>query len=185
MILCTIRAVTQGSNYARLLSLEACADNTLTRIVGNTSHYYRAYLCEIENTSRHSCSCVNSELECLSYYSPDTATCANLIESLPGLVYTSYFLSILCGVLSLMLSVMGLASWRFYKAMNLQQGPGQRLMEDHGGLGGEDDDEDGGFYPQILVINLLTALSATAGAYYILSSGIAEQVDELFDWFLF
>lgn len=156
---CTFRAISQGSNYAKLLTLEACADSSLTRIVGNTSHYYRAYLCEIENASKSTCSCVNSDLQCLSYESVDSGTCANMIEILPGQVYTTYFVSILCGVLCLLMSVLSTMSWKFNHIIKY-----------------EDDDERQDYNIQIIGINFLTALSATSGAYFFLSSGAFETM---------
>ena len=159
VISCTFRAITQGSNYAKLLTLEACADSSLTRIVGNTSHYYRAYLCEIENASKSTCSCVNSDLQCLSYESVDSGTCANMIEILPGQVYTTYFLAILCGVLCLLMSVLSMMSWRFNHIIKY-----------------EDDEDRQDFQVQIIGINFLAALSFTSGAYFFFSSGTFETV---------
>ena len=156
---CTFRAISQGSNYAKLLTLEACADSSLTRIVGNTSHYYRAYLCEIENASKSTCSCVNSDLQCLSYESVDSGTCANMIEVLPGQVYTTYFVAILCGVLCLLMSVLSAMSWRFNNIIKY-----------------EDDDERQDYQIQIIAINFISALSVTSGAYFFFSSGAFDSI---------
>ena len=156
---CTFRAITQGTNYAKLLSLEACADSSLTRIVGNTSHYYRAYLCEIENAAKSTCSCVNSDLQCLSFDNVDSGVCANLIESLPSQVYTTYFVSILCGVLCLLMTVLSLMSWRFNNVIKY-----------------EEDDEKQDYHVQIILINFISALSFTSGAYFFFSSGAFESI---------
>lgn len=156
---CTFRAISQGTNYAKLLTLEACADSSLTRIVGNTSHYYRAYLCEIENAAKSTCSCVNSDLQCLSFDNVDSGVCANMIESLPSQVYTTYFVSILCGVLCLLMTVLSLMSWRFNNIIKY-----------------EDDDEKQDYHIQIVLINFISALSFTSGAYFFFSSGAFESI---------
>ena len=107
------RAYLQGSNYTFLLTLDACADHTLTTITGNTSQYYRAYLCEIEIAAKaHSCSCVNKDHQCQHFYSTSISACAGFINTFPLLIYVSYFVAILSVVASIVLSAMCVVAWR-------------------------------------------------------------------------
>lgn len=95
----------QLQNYLFLSNLEACVDSSLVDVSGGESHYFQAFMCEVEHVAQYSCSCVTKSFDCFSYSSISAKTCAALTSTIRVETMWSIGFSMICSITSLLMVV--------------------------------------------------------------------------------